>query len=65
MNPAIVKYGALVLLVLQTSAMVLVLRYTRTVKVVGPRYLSSTVVFYSEVVKFFSSLVIIFNGCSK
>uniref|UniRef100_H2ZM52 UDP-N-acetylglucosamine transporter n=1 Tax=Ciona savignyi TaxID=51511 RepID=H2ZM52_CIOSA len=58
-----IKYVVLVLLVLQTTCMVLIVRYTRTVKSEGPRYLPSTVVLLAEFVKFLSCLFVIFYQC--
>ncbi|CAK8697402.1 UDP-N-acetylglucosamine transporter-like [Clavelina lepadiformis] len=59
---AVVKYLVLLLLVMQTSFMVLILRYTRTVHKTGPRYLTSTVIFLAECVKLVTCLLIIFVG---
>ncbi|XP_078481703.1 UDP-N-acetylglucosamine transporter isoform X2 [Ciona intestinalis] len=61
---AIRKYVVLVLLVLQTTCMVLTLRYTRTVVIDGPRYLSSTVVLLAEFVKLMSCLFVIYYQCN-
>ncbi|VDP01678.1 unnamed protein product [Soboliphyme baturini] len=54
------KYGSLVVLVVQSSAMVLVLRYSRTMQTEGPRYLSSTAIVAAEVVKICSCFLVIF-----
>lgn len=50
----VLKYSPLAIIVVQTTTMVLVLRYSRTQTVAGPRYLSSTAVVASE---FFKILV--------
>ena len=46
----ILRYGTLILVVLQTTATVLLLRYSRTRE--GTPYLASTAVFISEILKF-------------
>lgn len=53
------KYVSLAVLIVQTTAIVLTLRYSRTVKTEGPRYISSTAVFSSEVMKFVTCLFVI------
>jgi hypothetical protein len=53
------KWMSLVVLILQTTALVLVLRYSRTQKTDGPKYLSSTAVVVSEIVKFFTCILVI------
>uniref|UniRef100_A0A0K0DUL8 UDP-N-acetylglucosamine transporter n=1 Tax=Strongyloides stercoralis TaxID=6248 RepID=A0A0K0DUL8_STRER len=60
------KWISLIVLILQTTALVLTLRYSRTQKTDGPRYLSSTAVVTSEIVKFFTCVIVIFlqNKCS-
>jgi UDP-sugar transporter A1/2/3 len=45
-----VKYGALLLLVLQNTLLVIAMRYSRVSE--GPMYAASTAVFSMEVVKF-------------
>lgn len=58
------KWVSLVVLIAQTTALVLILRYSRTQKVQGPKYLSSTAVVSAEVVKLFTCLVVIlYNNC--
>ena len=47
MNDKVVKYGALLTLVLQNTFLVVFMRYSRTLE--GPRYASSTAVFMMEV----------------
>ncbi|RNA29522.1 UDP-N-acetylglucosamine transporter [Brachionus plicatilis] len=60
-----IKYLSLVLLILQTSSLVLVMRYSRTASVSnengkqGQRYLSSTAVVCAEVMKLVTCIVII------
>ena len=46
------KYLSLVVLVFQNTGLVLLMRYSRTVSIDGPRYLTSTAVVLSEVLKF-------------
>jgi hypothetical protein len=46
----VLRYGTLILVVLQTTATVLLLRYSRTRE--GAPYLASTAVFVSEILKF-------------
>jgi len=55
------KYISLVVLVLQTTALVLILRYSRTMKTEGPRYLSSTAIVVAEVVKIVTCFGILFH----
>ncbi|KAI6242839.1 putative UDP-galactose translocator [Aphelenchoides fujianensis] len=52
------KYYSLVLLVVQSTALVLILRYSRTQDVGGPKYVSSTAIVFSEVFK-----LVICIGC--
>ena len=56
------KYMALGVLVAQTSSMVLVLRYSRTVHDGKDVYLSSTAVFLAEVLKLLVCALVIFRG---
>uniref|UniRef100_A0A914VQC9 UDP-N-acetylglucosamine transporter n=1 Tax=Plectus sambesii TaxID=2011161 RepID=A0A914VQC9_9BILA len=53
------KWMSLVVLIVQTTALVLVLRYSRTQKTEGPKYISSTAVLVSEIVKFFSCIIVL------
>lgn len=53
------KYVSLAVLVVQTTTMVLVLRYSRSAPVTGPRYLSSTAVVSSETLKIIISILLI------
>jgi UDP-sugar transporter A1/2/3 len=55
-----IKWISLVVLIVQTTALVLVLRYSRTQKTDGPRYLSSTAVLVAEVIKFFTCIFVLF-----
>lgn len=59
-NAAHLKYISLVVLIVLTTALVLLLRYSRTMKMDGPRYLSSTAVMVAECLKFFTCLVVLF-----
>ncbi|CAJ0931993.1 unnamed protein product, partial [Mesorhabditis belari] len=54
------KYMSLVILIAQTTAIVLILRFTRTQKSEGPRYLSSTAVVSAEIVKLFTCIFVLF-----
>uniref|UniRef100_A0A7S2WAX6 UDP-N-acetylglucosamine transporter n=1 Tax=Rhizochromulina marina TaxID=1034831 RepID=A0A7S2WAX6_9STRA len=54
----VIKYGALALLVLQNTALVLTMRYSRVSD--GPRYVSSTAVASMELVKFVTCLAVLF-----
>ncbi|GFQ77018.1 UDP-N-acetylglucosamine transporter, partial [Trichonephila clavata] len=58
-----VKYISLTVLVLQTTAIVLVLRYSRTVPQNGPRYLASTTILISEILKIISCLGVLYYEC--
>merc|ERR1719424_2812130 len=49
------KWISLFLMVTQMVGMVFILRVSRTEHVDGPRYLNTTAIFASEVVKFFAS----------
>uniref|UniRef100_A0A7E4V9E4 UDP-N-acetylglucosamine transporter n=1 Tax=Panagrellus redivivus TaxID=6233 RepID=A0A7E4V9E4_PANRE len=60
---AALKWVSLIVLIVQTTALVLTLRYSRTQVTEGPKYLSSTAVVVSEVIKFFTSaLVLLYNN---
>ena len=52
-----IKYGALALLVLQNTFLVVFMRYSRTSE--GPMYASSTAVAVMEVVKFLTCMIVI------
>ncbi|XP_075527596.1 UDP-N-acetylglucosamine transporter-like isoform X4 [Dermacentor variabilis] len=60
------KYTSLVFIVVQTTAMVLLLRYSRTQAVQGPRYLSSTAVVCAEFLKILTCIAVLLweNGFS-
>ncbi|RCN35267.1 UDP-galactose transporter [Ancylostoma caninum] len=53
------KYVSLVVLIAQTTALVLILRYSRTQKHEGPRYLSSTAVVMAEIVKMVTCIIVL------
>lgn len=59
------KYISLIVLIVQTTALVLILRYSRTMKIEGARYLSSTAIVIAEIIKIFTCLVVIFYEHSK
>uniref|UniRef100_A0A158QMI7 UDP-N-acetylglucosamine transporter n=1 Tax=Haemonchus placei TaxID=6290 RepID=A0A158QMI7_HAEPC len=54
------KYVSLIVLIAQTTALVLILRYSRTQKHEGPRYLSSTAVVMAEIVKLVTCILVLF-----
>uniref|UniRef100_A0A914HYV7 Trafficking protein particle complex subunit 5 n=1 Tax=Globodera rostochiensis TaxID=31243 RepID=A0A914HYV7_GLORO len=61
-NSSALKWISLVVLIAQTTALVLTLRYSRTQRSDasdGPKYLSSTAVLMSEIVKFFTCIVVL------
>ena len=53
------KYVSLAVLVVQTTTLVLVLRYSRTADTTGPRYLSSTAIVSSETLKILVCLLLV------
>ncbi|KAI6184182.1 putative UDP-galactose translocator [Aphelenchoides bicaudatus] len=53
------KYISLIVLIAQTTSLVLILRYSRTQVVEGPKYVSSTAVVAAEVVKLFTCIVVL------
>uniref|UniRef100_A0A3Q4G9H5 Solute carrier family 35 member A3b n=1 Tax=Neolamprologus brichardi TaxID=32507 RepID=A0A3Q4G9H5_NEOBR len=55
------KYVSLGVLVLQTTLLVLTMRYSRTLKENGPRYLASSAVVSAEVLKIFMCTLLIFS----
>lgn len=59
------KYISLAVLVVQTTTLVLILRYSRTAAVDGPRYLSSTAIVASETLKILICLVLLFREQGK
>uniref|UniRef100_A0A8C4ND42 Solute carrier family 35 member A3a n=1 Tax=Eptatretus burgeri TaxID=7764 RepID=A0A8C4ND42_EPTBU len=58
---AILKRLSLGVLVLQTTGLVLCMRYSRTLPAVGPLYLASSAVLLSEVLKMLTCLLIIYK----
>lgn len=54
------KYMSLGVLVLQTTSLVLTMRYSRTLKEDGPRYLASSAVVSAEVLKIFVCTLLVF-----
>ncbi|XP_040911213.1 solute carrier family 35 member A3b isoform X2 [Toxotes jaculatrix] len=54
------KYMSLGVLVLQTTSLVLTMRYSRTLKEDGPRYLASSAVVSAEVLKILACTVLVF-----
>lgn len=59
------KYVSLGVLVLQTTSLVLTMRYSRTLKEAGPRYLASSAVVSAEVLKIFTCILLVFRDHSK
>uniref|UniRef100_A0A0R3RYX1 UDP-N-acetylglucosamine transporter n=1 Tax=Elaeophora elaphi TaxID=1147741 RepID=A0A0R3RYX1_9BILA len=53
------KWVSLVVLILQTTVLVLILHYSRVQEIDGPRYLSSTAVVTAEIIKLFTCVVVI------
>uniref|UniRef100_A0A3B1IE91 Solute carrier family 35 member A3b n=1 Tax=Astyanax mexicanus TaxID=7994 RepID=A0A3B1IE91_ASTMX len=60
------KYVSLGVLVLQTTSLVLTMRYSRTLQDEGPRYLASTAVVFTEVIKIIVCVILVFrdHNCS-
>ncbi|XP_017558838.1 solute carrier family 35 member A3b [Pygocentrus nattereri] len=58
------KYVSLGVLVLQTTSLVLTMRYSRTLPTEGPRYLASSAVVCAEVVKIITCTVLVFKDGS-
>ena len=56
----ILKYTSLLLLVIQNTVVVLLLRYSRTME--GPRYLTSTAVVITEIMKFVACFFLVLHG---
>lgn len=54
------KYASLAILVLQTTSLVLSMRYSRTLEADGPRYLASSAVVSAELLKILSCMVLVF-----
>uniref|UniRef100_A0A3B3UD00 Solute carrier family 35 member A3b n=1 Tax=Poecilia latipinna TaxID=48699 RepID=A0A3B3UD00_9TELE len=59
-HPSRLKYLSLGVLVLQTTSLVLTMRYSRTLKEDGPRYLASSAVVTAEVLKIFTCTFLVF-----
>ncbi|KAM9350100.1 solute carrier family 35 member A3b [Symphorus nematophorus] len=59
-NPLRLKYMSLGVLVLQTTSLVLTMRYSRTLKEDGPRYLASSAVVSAEVLKIITCTLLVF-----
>ncbi|KAM4605094.1 solute carrier family 35 member A3b isoform 2-T2 [Polymixia lowei] len=55
------KYMSLGVLVVQTTSLVLTMRYSRTLKEDGPRYLASSAVVSAEVLKIFACTLLVFR----
>ncbi|XP_051769815.1 solute carrier family 35 member A3b isoform X2 [Ctenopharyngodon idella] len=55
------KYVSLGVLVLQTTSLVLTMRYSRTLHSEGPRYLASSAVVCAEVLKLIACLLLVFK----
>ncbi|XP_056148895.1 solute carrier family 35 member A3b [Lampris incognitus] len=53
------KYVSLGVLVVQTTSLVLTMRYSRTLKEDGPRYLASSAVVSAEVLKIFTCILLV------
>ncbi|CAO4368073.1 unnamed protein product [Caenorhabditis nigoni] len=56
------KLISLVVLIVQTTALVLTLRYSQTQKSEGPRYLSSTAVVCAEIIKLITCIFVIYRN---
>uniref|UniRef100_A0A8R1DQG9 UDP-N-acetylglucosamine transporter n=1 Tax=Caenorhabditis japonica TaxID=281687 RepID=A0A8R1DQG9_CAEJA len=56
------KLISLVVLIVQTTALVLTLRYSQTQKSDGPRYLSSTAVVCAEIIKLITCIFVIYRN---
>lgn len=59
-QPSRLKYVSLGVLVLQTTSLVLTMRYSRTLKEDGPRYLASSAVVSAEFLKIFTCTILVF-----
>ncbi|XP_033636200.1 UDP-N-acetylglucosamine transporter-like isoform X1 [Asterias rubens] len=57
-----IKYVSLVILILQTTTLVLTLRYSRSVQGDGPKYLSTTAIVMAESVKIMTCVLLVFGG---
>uniref|UniRef100_A0A667ZMG5 Solute carrier family 35 member A3b n=1 Tax=Myripristis murdjan TaxID=586833 RepID=A0A667ZMG5_9TELE len=59
------KYVSLGVLVVQTTSLVLTMRYSRTLKEDGPRYLASSAVVSAELLKILACTLLVFREHSK
>ena len=59
------KYLSLGVLVFQTTSLVLTMRYSRTLKEDGPRYLPSSAVVSAEMLKIVACIFLVFRDNSK
>ncbi|XP_038127998.1 solute carrier family 35 member A3b isoform X1 [Cyprinodon tularosa] len=59
-HPSRLKYVSLGVLVLQTTTLVLTMRYSRTLKEDGPRYLASSAVVSAEMLKILTCFLLVF-----
>uniref|UniRef100_A0A9L0T2X8 Solute carrier family 35 member A3 n=1 Tax=Equus caballus TaxID=9796 RepID=A0A9L0T2X8_HORSE len=59
------KYLSLGILVFQTTSLVLTMRYSRTLKEEGPRYLSSTAVVVAELLKIMACVLLVYKDSSS
>ncbi|XP_017327418.1 solute carrier family 35 member A3b [Ictalurus punctatus] len=55
------KHASLWVLVLQTTSLVLTMRYSRTLQSEGPRYLASSAVVFSEILKILTCTLLVFS----
>ena len=55
------KWISLFVLIAQTTALVLTLRFSRTQASDGPKYLSSTAVLMAEIVKLFTCIIVLLH----
>lgn len=59
------KYLSLGILVFQTTSLVLTMRYSRTLKEEGPRYLSSTAVVVAEILKIMACILLVYKDSRR
>lgn len=59
------KYLSLGVLVLQTTSLVLTMRYSRTLQGEGPRYLASSAVVLAELLKILACVLLVFKEHSE
>lgn len=65
LNSSRLKYVSLGVLVLQTTSLVLTMRYSRTQKDLGPRYLASSAVVCAEALKVFTCILLVFKDSGE